>query len=113
MDKRKQLRVSAQFPIAIVGGALNGPEPGTGINLSMGGCAVGSNLSVPKGTCLSLHLRLVAHESPVEVELATVRWSMGRVLGVEFLRVGPESRARLQQFLNGHHPRQTLREVSH
>ncbi len=112
MEKRKQPRVPTECPIAILGGGLNGAEQGTGINLSMGGCAVGSNLSAPNGAYLSLHLRLADHELPVEIELAKVRWSMGRALGVEFIRVGQESQERLQQFLNVDVPMKTLRGVS-
>ena len=98
MEQRKFLRVPVCCSIAISMETLDGAVSGTGFNLSLGGCELASNLCVPKGTHVSLRIHLEDQKLPVEIDLAKVRWSMGRVVGLEFIQIEPEAQVRLRQF---------------
>lgn len=67
-------------------------------NLSAEGCAIGSTVSMPKGIYVALQLHLNDEVSPVEVELAAVRWSSDLQFGVEFIRLKGEEQERLRAY---------------
>ncbi len=100
MEQRKFPRVPVCCSIAISEETLDGAALGTGFNLSLGGCELASNLCVPKGTHVSLRIHLEDPKLTVEIKLAKVRWSMGRVAGLEFIQIEPEAQMRLRQFFD-------------
>lgn len=48
---------------------------------------------------MNLTLVLPDGDSPLEIQLAVVRWSHGRLFGVEFIAFGEAQRSRLRRFL--------------
>ncbi len=80
MDVRKFPRFAVQCPMAFSGHRIEGE--GTVKNLSKEEWKVLSNQWIPDGACLALHVSLpvashpivTRHYSPLEVDLAAVRW---------------------------------------
>ncbi len=68
-------------------------------NLSMSGCALESEELIQPGTPLFLSLSLPDRDEPLEIELATVRWSQAGSVGLKTIIMGLDSRERLQSFL--------------
>ncbi len=68
-------------------------------SLAYEGCTVRSDENVQPGTYLVLHIHLSEQYSPMEIELAEVRWSTGREFGVEFREMASQERQRLLQIL--------------
>ncbi len=102
MDKRESSRFAVELPIAFSGIEVAGG--GIVSSLSNKGCAVRSDENVQPGTFLVLHIRLSEQYSPMEIELAEVRWSTGREFGVEFLRMASQERQRLHHILKSLEP---------
>ena len=99
MELRRSPRVPLHCPITYYGTSLTGV--GTVSDLSRGGCKVGSPTPVDTGTDLELHIYLTRESKfPIKVELAKVRWAMGRAFGLEFIRVQPEEQVRLRRFVS-------------
>ena len=77
------------------------------IDISKDGCMVYSPWRLQVGTYLALRASLPMGSpsivtyaySPLQIELAEVRWSKGQVVGLEFLRMRPAQSKRLSQFL--------------
>ncbi len=69
-------------------------------NVSSWGCGVESMTNVIPGMYVGVSLSLPNQPTPVEIELAAVRWSARRRFGVEFLSISQPSRKRLEQFLD-------------
>lgn len=97
MELRKRLRFAVQLPLSFKGDKIAGE--GVVYNLSLEGCAVGSDTSIQPGTYLALRIQAYQHELPIEVELAVARWSEGREFGLEFIRIKGEEQDRLRQFV--------------
>lgn len=72
------------------------------LNLSSLGCTVECNRSLLDGSYMRLRLFLPDHVPSVDINLAAVRWVSGRFFGVEFLRLSPHERSRLDRFLLDH-----------
>lgn len=70
------------------------------MDLSVLGCAVIANQAVEPKTYLKFALSLPDGESPMEIDLAVVRWSHDRKFGVEFIIFGEVQKKRLLRFLN-------------
>ncbi len=68
-------------------------------NLSMNGCSLDSDEPIQPGTPLFLSLSLPDSDEPLEIELATVRWSQEGSCGLKTIIMGLDSRERLQTFL--------------
>lgn len=94
-ELRKYPRFAVQLPVSFAGDHFTGE--GIVFNLSKEGCALGSEISVPKGAYVSLRIHLSDEVLPVEVELAAVRWRSDQKFGVEFIRLKPEAQERLRQ----------------
>jgi len=73
-------------------------------SLSNEGCTVRSDENVQPRTFLVLHIHLSEQYSPMEIELAEVRWSTGSEFGVEFLRMASQERQRLLHMLKSLEP---------
>ncbi len=104
MERRKHPRVQVEWLISFFAGPVSckGRISGAGTvrNLSVGGCKVVTDTRVNPGMHLELHLYLPDHAMPVEIDLAAIRWSTGREVGLEFISIRPEEEARLQRFVN-------------
>lgn len=97
MELRKNLRSAVQLPISFKGDQIAGD--GVVFNLSLEGCAVGTDAIVKPGTYLGLRIQTPQYEMPIEVELAAVRWSEARKFGLEFIRIRADEQDRLRQFV--------------
>jgi PilZ domain len=95
-NRRQHERHAVSFPVDFLGGAIGS---GQASDLSVLGCAVGSELPVPLKAYLKLQLDLPDGDSPLEIELAVVRWSFGGSFGVEFIAFGEAQKSRLKRFL--------------
>jgi hypothetical protein len=73
---------------------------GLALNLSPYGCTVAGMRNVLNGSYMKLRLLLPDSTPSLRIELAAVRWVMGSYFGVEFLRLLPEDRRRLDRFLD-------------
>ncbi len=93
MDKRASSRFAVELPITFSGVEVSGG--GLVSSLAYEGCTVRSDENVQPGTYLVLHIHLSEQYSPMEIELAEVRWSTGGEFGVEFLRLASQERERL------------------
>ena len=98
MELRKYPRFAVQLPVSFSGDHFTGE--GMVFNLSKEGCALGSEISVPKGAYVSLCIHLSDEALPIEVELAAVRWCTEQKFGVEFIRLKPEAQEQLHQAAN-------------
>jgi hypothetical protein len=97
MEVQRERRLFIQCPIDIEGN--QGVRQGTLFNLSAGGGAIGSKASVQCGTILTLRVHLPSLEQPIKVDRAEVTWTAGEDFGVQFLQLGPQERARLNQVI--------------
>ena len=95
-EQRQHLRYQVEFPATFAG-----DHAGIGIvyNLGLGGCKVVSDLAVKNGALLTVHLQIPEQTTAIIIRAATVRWTMEREFGVEFLEMQELERARLEQFL--------------
>ncbi len=96
-EKRREHRFVVNDPVSFDG------KPGTGrgttFNLSLGGCAVGSNTPFDLDATMRLHLHLPSQKSPLKVDRARVTWRAGNDFGVEFLSLDAQERQRLQRYI--------------
>ena len=97
LDLRRGPRVEARGSVTFEGEGHVGK--GKLFNVSSWGCGVESITDVIPGAYVGVSLSLPDQLSPVEIELAAVRWSARRRFGVEFLSISQPSRTRLEQFL--------------
>lgn len=72
---------------------------GTVYNLSTGGCKAESDVAVNTGAYLRVRLHLPDQESSITIDVAAVRWAMGRDFGVEFISLPPGDQEQLRRFL--------------
>jgi len=103
MEQLRQFpRFNVQYKVSFSGEGIQGE--GEVYNLSLGGCAVESETSVPKGEYLQLRIQLPTLPAPISVPLGAVRWAIRREFGVEFIRLPHEDQERLRQHLKGLKP---------
>jgi len=96
-DARKVRRFAVQLPAAF--GDNGKKEGGTVLNLSAQGCAMMADQIPAVSTYVSLQVDLSNGTTPVDVELAAVRWISGHRCGLEFIRISPETLSRLRSFV--------------
>lgn len=60
---------------------------------------VKSDTSMEVGRYLALRLKPPDQASAIDVQLAAVRWSVGREFGLEFLYMGTDAEARLSRLV--------------
>jgi c-di-GMP-binding flagellar brake protein YcgR len=97
MELRQSPRFPVQIPVSFSGDKI--VWHGTVSDLSTGGCKVVSDPIILEGSKVVLRAHLPSQASPVQVEVAKVRWSRGQEFGLEFLYMKPEERARLTHFI--------------
>jgi c-di-GMP-binding flagellar brake protein YcgR len=78
---------------------------GTMFDISAGGCAVTSMVSMSPGTGVKLLIHATDLAAPITVHSATVRWVEHGEFGVEFLRLTDLDRSRLKRLLHLARPR--------
>ena len=73
---------------------------GTTFDISSGGCAVTSAVSMAPGAGVKLLIQATELAVPITVHSAAVRWANHGEFGVEFLRLTDLDRSRLQRLLH-------------
>ncbi|HJT21814.1 MAG TPA: PilZ domain-containing protein [Nitrospira sp.] len=97
MQERKFERFNINAPVTFAGDTIRGE--GRIENLSLGGAAIASDVSVSRGEYLKLSLTLPEQRTPIEVELAPIRWVKDRTFGVEFIRMSTEALHTLRRYI--------------
>ncbi len=92
---RKYVRYSASVQTD------NGAGDGTLFDLSATGCRMQSNVVLPTGSYLALHIETPETESPVAVEVSVVRWHKDNQFGIEFLRYAEGVREQVTDLIEG------------
>ena len=95
MDLRKNLRFHVHFRSSFSSVGMVGGE-GDIVDLSISGCRIDSVTDVQPGASLEVRIVTKTQESPIEIQLAIVRWKRGRQFGVEFVTMDTGEWARLQ-----------------
>lgn len=99
VDKRQYERIPVNFPVTFVGDRASGA--GTLTHLSLGGCAMESQLKLMEGMLFNLRLQPPDVDPAITVETAIVRSVRPPIAGLEFLRANPTEQFRLIQFVAG------------
>lgn len=94
-SRRKEARYATSFPVRAVGDIT---VEGQAKDLSTLGCAIETDAPPPPQSYLQLELSLPDGESSLEIQLSVVRWSHGRLFGVEFIAFGEVQRTRLRKY---------------
>jgi len=97
MEGRKHTRFAVQLPVSFKGDQHS--DGGTILNVSAEGCAITSDTVAGAAVYLQLTMQLREREEPVQVDLAAVRWVSATRFGVEFIKIRPEERERLEKFV--------------
>lgn len=97
IDKRQYQRIATEIPVTFTGDQIEG----TGVvkDISMGGCGLETEAQLSAGALLQLRLRISDQEPPVTVDAAAVRIVRSRFIGAQFLRLRPQEKDRLSQFI--------------
>ena len=98
-DKREYERLAMNFPISIVGENIVGS--GAVFDISVNGCGFATDVQMSEESIVCLTLQISNELEPVTIEAAVVRYVQHGRTGVEFLRVKPAERERLQMFIRG------------
>lgn len=103
-DQRLHPRYGVDLPVLFVTPDSRGIGLKTGslVNLSQGGCAVASLITVPIGSTLTLFVQTTQGKLLLKVDQADVRWVAVGEFGVQFKQLRPEEHERLHLFLNSH-----------
>jgi hypothetical protein len=94
-------RLHVHFPVSFQSAYLDRAVSGEGTlaTLSIRGCSLTAQQPLSRGTLLRLSIRYAEREIPVEIDVAVVRSSTSRQLGVEFLAMQPQEEERLRRLL--------------
>ncbi|MEW6247022.1 MAG: PilZ domain-containing protein [Nitrospirota bacterium] len=97
LDLRDHPRYEVNLAVAYSGDQVVGR--GVVVNISRGGCGIKADATIPIGTFLELSVDLPPPRSPLHIDLAIVRWSLGKNFGLDFLQVHPDHETQLRRFL--------------
>lgn len=100
IECREHLRIPVELPVFFSTIGNIDLREGTMFDISTGGCAVTSAVSVKPGTGLKLLIRAADLGSPITVHSAEVRWARHGEFGVEFVNLTDLDRSRLRRFLH-------------
>ncbi len=92
-NNREYQRLSANFPVTFRGDHNRGK--GTVTTLSIRGCTIDTDSRLQHGAVLSLTMHIPALKLPIELD-AIVRSSLSTRVGMEFLKMDPVDKKRLQ-----------------
>ncbi|MGE3152523.1 MAG: PilZ domain-containing protein [Nitrospiraceae bacterium] len=95
-EARTVPRFPVQFRSSFTSTNVTGGE-GSVVDLSVRGCRIESSTHILTGTVLELRIFASDEEAPLGIDQVIVRWTRGRVFGVEFVSIQPEEWVRLQQ----------------
>ena len=90
---REYVRIPVQFQLTFSGKQVSGE--GTVVNLSIQGCEIETDITVPHGGILCLNIHGTGGQPLFEIEVAVVRSIAGKLVGVEFRRIQEREIARL------------------
>jgi len=102
-DHREWERVAIRAPVVLRSGHVS--APGEATELSLEGFTAKTAARLGVGARVSAALDLVAGQPPIEVEEAVVQSSRDDAIGVQFVRLQPEERRRLQRVVVDLYPR--------
>ncbi len=94
-SRRKEARYATSFPVKVIGDAT---IEGQAKDLSTLGCAIEADEVPPPRSYLRVELWIPDGNSPLEIQLAAVRWSHERLFGLEFIAFGEAQRTRLRRY---------------
>lgn len=97
-DYRRLRRFAVQLPCVLGDHTLR--SEGTVLNLSRQGCALATAQPPSVSSYLALCIDLLDGTTPIEIELAGVRWVSEERCGLEFIRITPEMLIRLGSFVS-------------
>ncbi|OQW34712.1 MAG: hypothetical protein A4E19_17480 [Nitrospira sp. SG-bin1] len=95
MEQRKHVRFTVHFRSSFSSANVVSGE-GTLSDLSIRGCRVFSLIEVKPGTTLQLRVHTSDRDPPIQVSQAVVRWFRSGSFGCEFVNLGQNEWARLQ-----------------
>lgn len=93
MEKRAQPRFTAQFRSTFSGGQREGN--GRTLDLSSGGCRIETDIPVVIGAAFECRIYAPSLDWPLRIDEAQVRWVRGNTIGVAFVKMRTEERAKL------------------
>lgn len=99
-DRRQYRRLPIEFPVTFVGENVSGTA--TAVDISMRGCTLDPSAQLAEGTIVRMTLRLSAELVPIAVDAAIARNAEKKRVGMEFLRLLPGERDRLQTVIRSH-----------
>lgn len=105
LRQRPRVRVPAPFVCSfspfgwMSGWRGNGDGLGVVFDVSMTGARVLSETAPQRGDRIAVNLRLPKQISPMNVDVATVRWSTDQTFGLEFVTLSPVATMRLRKFM--------------
>ncbi len=97
-QSRSRPRVPVDYPASFTGDDVSGH--GTVTNLTLAGGEVKSDMQLPLGTRVSLHVRPPGARPSIVIALAIVRWKEGERFGLEFVRFEGDAKEQLKDMLN-------------
>ena len=110
-EHRAQRRVLTVVPVLIFGELFH--AKGDIVNLSRKGCVIAVAQAPEKGQHLHLLIQVPKRDTPIEIQLATVRWNALGLVGVEFVRVNAPHQTSLELYLSVMDAYPSLGEVVH
>jgi c-di-GMP-binding flagellar brake protein YcgR len=105
IECREYPRIPVELPVLFSTIGEKEFRAGTMFDISAGGCAVTSMMTVKPGTGVTLLIRATELGSPITVHSAQVRWASHGEFGVEFLNLTDLDRSRLGRLLHIAAPR--------
>jgi len=100
IECREHSRIPVELPVSF--GTIGQTElrQGTMFDISTGGCAVLSPVSVKPGAGITLWIPAADLGSPITVSSAEIRWASHGEFGVEFMSLTELDRSRLRRFVD-------------
>jgi hypothetical protein len=95
MEQRTFPRFPIDGTVSFTSDAVKGE--GRLLNLSLGGGAIESQVAVSRGDYLKLQIQLPGQATPLEIDLAPVRWVEGKAFGVELITMQPPAKQTLDR----------------
>lgn len=94
-------RLSVRFPASFQSVYLDQTIAGEGTitTLSIRGCSLTAQQPLRKGSLIQINIRCAEQDAPIEIDVAVVRASTSRELGIEFLHLQPNEEERLRRLL--------------
>lgn len=106
MELRQHTRIPVQYHVWFSAQGSSGQ--GLVLDLSLHGCRLRAFDTIHGRSYLQLRLMPSHSETPILVDLAAVRWSLGQDYGVHFLSVRPDQYERLSRLIDLLHIRNAL-----